>query len=311
MVAGAALALALAACAGKPLPPPPPPPPPPPLVEVPPPARPIPPDGSAPSLVTPEIGADGQRESVNRKVSTNQIVWNLRSAYTVAALDCRDPRNVAILANYRAFLVRNATVLKSIYDAMDHEFRAKYQRGGEKLRDDYLTVLYNHYALPPTKDEFCNVVDQVLQDGVNVPPDQLVMLATAKVPLIEKVFDDFYTRYDKYKNALAAWEEKYGRIGRVSVGQFSQQAPPPPRPPTEPFHNQVGAQAPYQQAPYQKAPYQQAPYQQVPVQSVARPTQTPGGQPAQPSRMPDLLSGPQDSTAPDLSSRPAAGPPNK
>jgi len=308
MVAGAALALALAACAGRhPLPPPPPPPPP--LIEVPPPPRPIPPDGAAPTLVTPEIGADGQRESVNRKVSTNQIVWNLRSAYTVAALDCRDPRNVAILTNYRAFLVRNAAVLKSVYDSMDHEFRAKYQRGGEKLRDDYLTVLYNHYALPPTMEEFCNVVDQVLQDGANVPADQLGMFATVKVPLIEKVFDDFYTRYDQYKNALAAWEEKYGRVGRVSVGQFSQQTPPPPPPPTAPFHNQVGVQAPYQQVPYQ-APVQDPPVVQLTPVPVAPSPQTSTVQPTPPSRLPDLLSGPQDSPVPDTSARPAAGPPN-
>ena len=330
MVAATALAMVLAACASKPLPPPPPPPPP--LIEVPPPPEPTPPDGAAPTLVTPEIGADGQRESVNRKVSTNQMVWNLRSAYTVAALDCLDPRNAQILTNYRSFLVRNAGALKSVYDGMDHEFREKYQRGGEKLRDDYLTVLYNHYALPPTKAEFCNVVDQVLQDGIAVPADQLGMFATAKVPLIEKVFDDFYTRYDQYKNALAAWQEKYGKVGHVSVGHFGLQTPPPPPPPVAPFHNQVdgparypatvdqvpaseaaappasqapAAQGPATQGPVYQAPPEQmpAPYQppvqaavQAPVQNLAQPIpkSEPATPPAQSGHLPDLLSGPHD-----------------
>ncbi len=198
------------------------------------PPKPIPPDGAAPNLVTPEVAADGFRESVNRKVSVNQIVWNLRSAYTVAALDCQSPRNAAILPHYRAFLQRNAKVLKSVYNNMDHEFREKYGRGGETLRDDYLTVLYNHYALPPTKTEFCDVVDQTMQEGDGVAPEELGTFAQTKVPVIEKVFDDFYDRYDKYRNALAEWEEKYGRVGRVSVGPAIKPAVLPPANPAVP-----------------------------------------------------------------------------
>jgi len=226
---GAALALALASCGHK-LPPPPPPlpPAPPPVAVIPP--RPTPPDGASPDLIPPPIEADGQRESVNRKVSVNQIIWNLRSAYTVAALDCKNPRNAAILLRYRQFLDRNVKVLKVVYDQMDHDFRAKYGRGGETLRDDYLTVLYNHYALPPTKAEFCDVVDQTMLEGADVAPEDLGTFAMTKVPVIEKVFDDFYTRYDQYRNALAEWEERYGRVGRVSVGPLAQQPPLPPSP---------------------------------------------------------------------------------
>jgi hypothetical protein len=231
--ASATLALALASCGHKVAPPPPQlPPAPPPVVVIPP--RPMPPDGAAPNMTTPEVEADGQRESVNRKVSVNQIVWNLRSAYTVAALDCQNPRNAMILPHYRHFLERNAKVLKSVYDQMDHDFRAKYGRGGETLRDDYLTVLYNHYALPPTKAAFCDVVDQALAEGVDVDPEALGAYAQVKVPVIEKVFDDFYDRYDQYRNALTAWEEKYGRVGRVTIGGAMDPTPAPPTPPAQP-----------------------------------------------------------------------------
>lgn len=224
------MALALASCGHKQPPPLPPPPPPPiPVVVIPP--RPTPPDESAPNMVTPEVEADGQRESVNRKISVNQVIWNLRSAYTVAALDCQNPRNSAILPHYRQFLLTNAKVLKTVYDQMDHEYRDKYGRGGETLRDNFLTVLYNHYALPPTKAAFCDVVDQVLTEGEMVAPDTLGAFAQTKVPLIEKVFDDFYDRYDQYRNALAVWDEKYGRVGRVRVEQQAQQSPPPAAPP--------------------------------------------------------------------------------
>ena len=237
-IATSILTVLLAACAQKALPPPPPPPPPPAPVEAPPP-RPEPPDGAAPNLVVPEVDADGTRESVNRKISSNQLIWNLRSAYTVAALDCRDPRHDGIAPRYRTFLARNARVLKAVYDRMDREFRDRYGRGGETLRDEYLTTLYNHYALPPTMTEFCDVIDQVIAEGDSVPADGISAYATAKMPVIEKVFDDFYARYEKYKNALAAWEEKWGKMGRVSVGAQSMEVPARPQMPGAPAYGPV------------------------------------------------------------------------
>ncbi|MGC5341165.1 hypothetical protein ACPXBC_31935, partial [Escherichia coli] len=69
-----ALAVALASCTPKrvPLPPPPPPP----VVVIPP--RPVPPDGASPVLVTPPVDEQCVRESVNRRISSNQLIWNLR-----------------------------------------------------------------------------------------------------------------------------------------------------------------------------------------------------------------------------------------
>ncbi len=276
-LAACILTLVIAGCARTP-PPAPPPPPPPPLIVPPPPPRPEPPDGAAPSLVTPPVGADGQRESVNRKVSTNQIVWNLRSAYTVAALDCRDPRNIAILSHYRQFLERNAAVLKAVYDHMDHEFREKYGRGGETLRDDFLTVLYNHYALPPTKAEFCDVVDQVMTDGADLPPEQLGLFATAKVPVIEKVFDDFYDRYDKYRNALAAWEEKYGHVGRVHVEPLAQALAH--QPPARPTFDPLGGQAPDPSLVQQQPPAMIVPPRPASLPASQQPSASPGIDPS-------------------------------
>ena len=59
------------------------------------------------------------------------------------------------------------------------------------------------------------------------------------MPVIEKVFDDFYARYEKYKNALAAWEEKWGKMGRVSVGAQSMEVPARPQMPGAPAYGPV------------------------------------------------------------------------
>lgn len=227
-IGAGALAVTLASCTPKRVPPPPPPPPP--VVVIPP--RPVPPDGASPVLVTPPVDEQGVRESVNRKISSNQLIWNLRSAYTVAALGCHNPRHAQILPRYKLFLSSNVKPLKAVYDEMDRDFRQRYGRGGESMRDDYLTTLYNHYALPPTMPAFCDVIDQVMRDGEAVTPDQLGAFAQQKVPVIEQVFDDFYARYDQYKNALAEWEDKYGTRGRVRIEPLAADGTPlPPSPP--------------------------------------------------------------------------------
>ncbi len=213
------LVLTLAACAQAPLPPPPlppaPPVPPPVAIVIPP--RPTPPDGASPQLRPPPVTPDGTRESVNRKLTPNQAVWNLRSAYTVAALNCRDPRNGTILPRYRQFLAAHARALTGVYAGMEREFRERHGRGGEALRDDYLTALYNHYALPPTQARFCDVIDQIMRDGETVPSAGLAAFALTMLPAIEAVFDQFYDRYDQYRLALADWDARYGRISHVRL----------------------------------------------------------------------------------------------
>ena len=77
--------LALAACAAPPPPPPPPPPPAPAAVVIPP--RPVPPSGAVATMTIPQLGPAGVRQTVNAGVSTNQTVWNVRSAFDVAALN--------------------------------------------------------------------------------------------------------------------------------------------------------------------------------------------------------------------------------
>lgn len=209
------LALALAACAHKP--PPPPPPPPPKVVAIPP--RPMPPDGASDAIEVPPLGADALRVSVNRNISPVQMLWNLRSAYNVAALNCNGPRHADILARYRAFLTVNAKVLKAANKAVDAEFRQKYGARFIAPREAYMTAVYNHFALPPTLDGFCDAVLAVSRDAQLVKPADLQAFAVASLPNIEVVFDDFYRRYDKYRADLALWQAQYG--------QSTSAAPPP------------------------------------------------------------------------------------
>lgn len=204
-----ALAIGLASCAPKPAPPPPPPPPPPPKVVIIPP-KPKAPNGASDNLRFPAADSTGLRNSLNRNISPNQMLWNLRSAYNVAALNCHAPQHAAILANYKVFLTAHVKTLAKANSNVDAEFKKKYGAKFIAPREAYMTALYNHFALPPTLTDFCDAVLAVSRDAVPVKSVELEAFAVRSLPNIEVVFDDFYRRYETYRNDLAAWEAQYG-----------------------------------------------------------------------------------------------------
>ena len=208
LIAATGLALMLASCAKK-APPPPPPPPPPKVVVIPP--KPMPPNGASNVLDIPPVDAMGLRQSVNRNISPAQALWNLRSAYNVAALNCSAPKHADILVRYRAFLTSNAKVLTATNKSVDAEFKKKYGTKFVPQREAYMTSVYNHFALPPTISDFCDAVLAVSRDGMAVKPADLQGFAVLNLPNIEVVFDDFYRKYEKYRADLAIWQAQYGQ----------------------------------------------------------------------------------------------------
>lgn len=203
---GAILAAALAGCASPP--PPPPPPPPPKVVTVP--ARPIPPNGASANLNVPPLNASGLRESVNRNISPSQMVWNLRSAYNVAALNCTAPRHADLLPLYKTFLKAQAKGLDKANKTIDQEFKAKFGKSFVGPREQYMTAVYNHFALPPTLGDFCDATLAVARDAATVKPAEFEGFAVRSLPNIEIVFDAFYRRYDDYRTDLATWRAQWG-----------------------------------------------------------------------------------------------------
>jgi len=174
------------------------------------PPRPTPPNGASPLLQVPPVDAAGLRYSVNRNITPAQTTWNLRAAYNVGALNCHDPRHADIVVNYRLFLKAHDKGLAKANKTVDAEFKAKYGGGFIAPREKYMTEVYNHFALPPTMEDFCNAVLAVSRDALVIKPAELEAFSTRSLPNVEIVFDDFYRRYDKYHGELAAWQVKYG-----------------------------------------------------------------------------------------------------
>ncbi len=206
----AVLAAALASCAAPTPPPPPPPPPPPAKPYIPPPPKPQPPAGASDHLTVPPLDASGLRQSVNRNITPTQMVWNLRSAFNVAALNCSDPKHAEILPRYKVFLKTYAKPLTAANKKVDAEFKGRYGAKFTAPREAYMTSVYNHFALPPAMNEFCNAALVVSGDMAGVKPTELEAFALRSLPSIEVVYDDFYRRYEMYRSDLAEWNARYG-----------------------------------------------------------------------------------------------------
>jgi len=206
--------LALAACGA---PPPPPPPPPPPTAPVPPPAkvvvippRPHAPFGAAAHVTIPPIGPDGVRHTVLVDSADAQLVWNLRSAYNVAALNCVGPRFGVIADRYRAFLKTHAKALAQANAGVDGNFRAKYGKGFVANRETYMTQVYNYFSFPPTLPNFCESALAMSQESATVPTKDLANFSKRSFAQFARVYEEFYIAYEKYRSDLAEWEAKYG-----------------------------------------------------------------------------------------------------
>ena len=201
-IIGAGLAL-LASCAA---PPPPPPPPPPPQIT----PRPYPPLGAAPNLAIPPMGVDGVRRTINSGLTSQQAVWNLRSAYNVAALNCLDPEHADIVGSYGDFLTTHRKSLTDVNSGLDASFREQYGRKDYVAqREVYQTSVYNYFALPPTMPVFCDAALVMAQELKTVPAGQLEAYAPNALAQIESVFQQFFTDYQNYERNFVTWQQDY------------------------------------------------------------------------------------------------------
>ncbi|MBJ7388970.1 MAG: hypothetical protein JHC92_05980 [Sphingomonadaceae bacterium] len=205
------LVTAVAACAPPPVkvaPPAiqlPPPPPPPSL-----PAMPLPPGGAALSMTIPPVGLDGIRVTPNRGLSRDEQIWHFRAALNVAALNCQGPVWGQIATEYNKFIVIHKVLLSKTSKSVDREYVKRYpKQNGMRIRDTRMTDLYNYFALPPVRGQYCDMALRKLQEANQVPKAALPEYAMGSLADIDNVFVNFYEAYVKYERDLADWKMKY------------------------------------------------------------------------------------------------------
>ncbi|WP_051010007.1 hypothetical protein [Novosphingobium pentaromativorans] len=222
LLAGSVLAVTIAVLSGCSTPPPPPPPPPP-VVVIPP--KPTPPMGAPEHMTVPAADANGVRHTVNSGISTPQAVWNLRSAYNVAALNCVEAQYLPILEGYKRFLKVYAKPLNTANREIDRSFQTQHKgREAIKARESYQTQVYNFFSLPPVDANFCQAAMDLTTELETVDPSQFETYAYTGLAKMEAPFKSFFDSYEQYRADLAAWEARYGNANITVRPTFEQQA---------------------------------------------------------------------------------------
>lgn len=227
--------LAVAGCAAPPPPKVTPPPiyvPPPP----PPPSMPVPPGGAALSMSIPPLGVDGVRVTPNRGLSRDEQIWHFRSALNVAALNCQGPVWGRIATEYNKFIVTHKVLLSKTSKTVDREYVKRYPgQNGLRVRDTKMTDLYNYFALPPVRAEYCDAALRKVTEGNLVPATALPEYAIGGLTDIDGIFIRFYDAYVQYERDLADWNMKYApRPVYAPLPQTGPQSAPPIMPATVP-----------------------------------------------------------------------------
>ncbi len=169
----------------------------PPVIMVPVPA-PTMPKGASPTIVIPVALADGTYPTPNRNLTTSAKVWHLRAALNVAALACRGPQELTIVAGYNALLSAQKPVLAKA----EATYASEYKAGGGDWQDRYddsMTRLYNFFSQSPARDEFCAAAGVVLAQSTGLTAEALPAFAAQNLPLLERPFTDFYRAVDAWR----------------------------------------------------------------------------------------------------------------
>jgi hypothetical protein len=138
-----------------------------------------PPDFSAPQtqLGDPQVGLPlpGATPAEQR----GAMIWNLRAAMNVAALQCQFSPSLMTVANYNQ-LLRNATrELAAAHDSLQGYFSRTMGKGkaGATAFDQYSTRTYNGFSTLYGQLGFCDTVSNSGRDAIGRPKGELYKAA--------------------------------------------------------------------------------------------------------------------------------------
>lgn len=133
------------------------------------------------------------------------VIWNMRAALNVAALQCQFEPSLLTVANYNAILADHRDELKASFDTLTKYFNRvnKTTKLGQGALDQFGTRTYSGFATVSAQFNFCRTASQIGRDALFVPRGQFGELAQ--------------DRMRELRNSLTPWGEQ----------QFPQLRPSP------------------------------------------------------------------------------------
>jgi hypothetical protein len=162
-------------------------------------------DMSGPPARGDEPGLPSLPGATEDEVRAN-LVWNLRSALNVAALQCKFEPSLLTLQNYNIILENHKDELKKAYDTINKYFvrTNKGAKVGISAMDRYGTRTYSAFTTVAAQYGFCQTASGIATHAAYAPRGTLYKVAIAEMNAL--------------RNALVPWgEERFSRRVRVDT----------------------------------------------------------------------------------------------
>lgn len=110
------------------------------------------------------------------------LVWNLRAALNVSALQCQFEPSLLAVSNYNAVLKDHQAELKTSYDTLTKYFLRSNatQKAGATALDRFGTQVYASYSTASAQYGFCQTTGSIGRDAIFQPRGSLHQLAIAR-----------------------------------------------------------------------------------------------------------------------------------
>ncbi len=111
------------------------------------------------------------------------LVWTLRSALNVAALQCQFEPTLLTVGNYNAILLDHRDELKKSWDTLNKYFKrtTKTPREAQNALDQFGTRTYSSFATVISQYGFCQTANAIGRDALFQPRGSLARLAQARM----------------------------------------------------------------------------------------------------------------------------------
>ena len=111
------------------------------------------------------------------------LVWNMRAALNVAALQCQFEPMLSTVANYNATLKDHEAELKGAFDTLGAYFKrqSKTVKAGQDALDQYGTRTYASFSSVSGQLGFCTTAASILHQAVFTPRGHLGELAVDRM----------------------------------------------------------------------------------------------------------------------------------
>ena len=157
--------------------------------------------GTEPGIVPPMPGATPAE-------ATAGLVWTLRSALNVAALQCQFAPTLLTVSNYNSLLHDHAAELKQSLDTLSGYFKRinKTKAAGQAAFDHFNEIVSSDFSTVSAQYSFCQTAGSVGQAVLFAPPDGMAAIA--------------HERMRELRNSLVPWGEQYFP-GSVSISAIT------------------------------------------------------------------------------------------